>query len=176
VKLGELRTSRHNALRDLLTSRLRSLDPGAHVEAEALLAGPTRRRCDVRWAHGPDVRIFDVAVVCPSADHALRKGSANEPLVAAAEMEAQKRRKYAMPLVHANLQEAALHAVVFETSARPGAQAQQTSNWLAAAAAANAAGPGTASSFISTAAALLWSYNARILSAVQHTQTAVMRT
>jgi hypothetical protein len=124
--MSGLRTGRHNALRDELTSTLVKI-PGALVEKEKLLAGS--RKADVQVTITNETKIFDVAITSPSSDHALRAGSADAACVAITTMIERKTSIYRRTLHQLEIPADALMPVVFETSGRTNGAAQAQA-WL----------------------------------------------
>ena len=165
---NQMRQHRHNDIRDNLAKMLKSTRIGAHVRTEVDLPrrdghhGPVVR-CDVRFAHGADVSIFDVAVTNPAARHALDAGSANEEAVAAKSMEEQKKRQYAVALEAAGLAPQALKPVIFETSGRPSPN-MVIADWLTTKLPDDVERAKLMySSFLDRSSAAIWRYNALIV-------------
>lgn len=167
-KYSQLRTARHDAIRGHLVKGLQSLHLGAHINTEAMIAGPIRKRSDVRWVRGAEVVHFDLSVVSPSSGHALAKDSHLQHQIASGLGEEIKRREYDAPLRAANLQLSVLKPVVFETSGRPGTEASKISQWFAekTRAAGLTSDGKAAATFLSNAAVEIWLYNGKILNSL----------
>ena len=163
-KYGELRTGRHNAIRDRLVVALQNMKSGAHVDVEAALGPNSRKRSDVRWLFGADVLHLDVSVVSPSTPHALAKDSHLHAKIAATLHEDQKRREYDANLRAAGLTLASLRPLVFETSARPGKEVENFKQWMDKK--SRNGEVEHARTFLQRAVQEIWLFNARILSAV----------
>jgi len=129
-RFGQLRSARHNAVRDRVFAALRALKDGAIVEQESAVAADTARRSDVRYRCGGETKHIDVAVCSPATPVALSKGSADNVGIAAALAEEQKKREYIVPLQVAGLQPAALLAAAFETSGRGGEGVNGLLAWI----------------------------------------------
>ena len=182
-KFSELRTGRHNAVRTYLSRTLKGLGLGAHVDEEVILQRPVdrpgdgrpRQQSDVRWMRGAEVIHFDIAVVSPSTPFAVSKGSHEQLLVASSEAESAKRRQYEVALQFADLQQSAFRPVVFETSGRPGLEADLVSKWIMEKQSGGGYLPEHPRKFLLKSSQAIWLYNCRILSAVVRNAVNVVR-
>jgi hypothetical protein len=172
-KYAQLRTARHDAVRGQLVKGLQSLHMGAHTATEAMIAGPIRKRSDVRWSRGAEVVHFDLSVVSPNSAHALAKDSHLQVNMASSLGEEMKRREYDAPLRNANLLLSVLKPVVFETSGRPGAEAAKMSQWFVDKARVAGLTSDAGVVFLANSASEIWLHNGKILSAL--VRSAVIR-
>jgi hypothetical protein len=130
-------------------------------------------RCDVRFAHGADVSVFDVAVTSSASRHALDAGSAAGEGVAAKSMEEQKKRQYAVALASAGLSPQALKPVIFETSGRPSPQ-MVVEGWLTTKLPEDLERAKIIySNFLDRTTSAIWRYNALIIECLLSTPNAV---
>lgn len=172
TSLSEMRSARHNDMRDAIAGFLRSLRSGAQVNTEVVLARPgdrhtsTRLRSDVAYHLQHDTKHIDVSVVSPCTDRAMELNAASTPAVAAAEAERNKRRQYQVALTSAGLSQEALLLGVFETSGRPGPQLASFLAWLRNLPATQDADEDKVSSLVRDLTCIIWRWNARLLRAV----------
>jgi hypothetical protein len=166
-----MRTARHNEMRDVLATYLRSLRSGAQVNTEVVLARPgdrhtsTRLRSDVSYHLQHETKHIDVSVVSPCTDRAMELNAASTPAVAAAEAEQTKRRQYQVALTSARLSQEALLLCVLETTGRPGPQVSSLLGWLRGLPGQDADSTGV-DALIRQLTCIVWRWNARILRAV----------
>lgn len=184
-KLSELRTARHNALRDRLAKLLTGMRHGAHVDTEVDLArvdddrahNGDRLRSDVRWLLGNEVVHFDTSVVSPVSRRALALHSATQAGVAAEEAQRMKRRQYQAALTAEGLALDALQPVVFETTGRKGSEFKTTEAWLREK--YTEAGVGALEAdiyirrFVAGCTTDIWKFNCLMIQAVARSDTAI---
>ena len=99
-RLSTARLKRHNKLRDLLITTLKSCFPMDNVQKEGPLPnGPSTYFADVLWLHGSCSYIIDVSIVDPSAPTYRRLGSTYTTDIAASVREQAKMDGFARTLV-----------------------------------------------------------------------------
>src|SRR3546814_305425 len=81
TSISEMRTHRHNDMRDLLSRSLRTLRAGAQINTEVVLPRPgdrstaTRLRSDVCYHLQHEIKHIDISVVSPCSGRADRKST-----------------------------------------------------------------------------------------------------
>ena len=92
-RLSPARLWRHNRVRDFLFAALMQCYSTADLRSEHMMTGTEGRRLkgDIVMRNGPELTVFDVAVVDPAAPSYLAKGSDKKEDVAAGQREMDKR-------------------------------------------------------------------------------------